>query len=116
MVSRPLGRGLPPVLSPTSGVIMTAPQQLVTSTDVVAFLTEQHEQLKTLMPTVLQSQGPDRLNSFAQVRAVVAAHEALEQEAVHPRAEAEVGQEVVQARLDEEAAAEKAIADLEGLD
>jgi hemerythrin superfamily protein len=95
---------------------MTAPQQLVTSTDVVAFLTEQHEQLKTLMPTVLQSQGPDRLNSFAQVRAVLAAHEALEQEAVHPRAEAEVGQEVVQARLDEEAAAEKAIADLEGLD
>jgi hypothetical protein len=95
---------------------MSTPQNLVTSTDVVAFLTEQHEQLKTLMPTVLQRPGPERSSRFAQVRAVLAAHEALEQEAVHLRAEAEVGQDVVQARLSEEAAAEKAIADLEGLD
>lgn len=40
----------------------------------------------------------------------------LEQGAVHPRAKVEVGEEVVQARLDEEAAAVKVIAALAGLD
>ena len=95
---------------------MTAPQYLASTADVVSFLTEQHEQLKSLMPTVLERQGPERTNRFAQVRAVLAAHEALEQEAVHPRAMAEVDEEVVQARLNEESAAENAIADLEQLD
>lgn len=90
--------------------------ELATNSDVVSFLTDQHEQLKTLMPTVLEVQGQQRANRFAQVRSMLAAHEALEQEAVHPRAEADAGDAVVQARLAEEAAAADAIADLERLD
>ena len=95
---------------------MAASQNLVSSAEVVSFLTNQHEQLKSLMPTVLEGQGPERAKRFAHVRAVLAAHEALEQEAVHPRAQAQAGAEVVQGRLDEEATAEKAIADLEQMD
>jgi hypothetical protein len=52
--------------------------------DVVEFLTDQHEQLKALMPRVLLVTGEERRRLFDEVRETLARHEAAEEAVLRP--------------------------------
>ena len=86
--------------------------------DVVSFLKAQHVQIKTLLQQVSGSKGPQRQETFDQLRRLLAVHETAEEEVVHPRARRELsdGDEVVSARLAEEHSGKQALADIEKLD
>ena len=85
------------------------------TTDVVRFLKEQHEQVKGLFAQVLTAHGKDRERYFFDLRRLLAVHETAEEEIVHPAAKKAVpnGAAVVAARLAEEKAAKKVLAELE---
>lgn len=82
--------------------------------ELVDFLTEQHDQLKSLLPKVIQAGGAERKDLWRQVRQTLAVHEALEQETVHPAA-AQLTEEVDSPRVEEESEAADTIAELEGM-
>jgi hemerythrin superfamily protein len=86
--------------------------------DVVAFLVNQHQQIKDLFEQVTKSAGEERENAFTKLRRLLAVHETAEEEVVHPRARKELddGDEVVDARLQEENEAKQTLSTLEGLD
>lgn len=87
-------------------------------TDVVEFLTDQHERIKSLFDKTLSSSGPQRKDAFLTLRRLLAVHETGEEEIVHPRAKRKLaaGSQVVRARLAEEHQAKVALAALEKLD
>jgi hypothetical protein len=87
-------------------------------TDVVEFLTEQHERIKSLFDKTLSSSGSRRKEAFLTLRRLLAVHETGEEEIVHPRARRKLdrGREVVWLRLAEEHEAKVALAELEKLD
>lgn len=89
-----------------------------TSQDVVTFLTDQHEKIKTLFAEVLDHSGEQRSESFVALRRLLAVHETAEEEVVHPEAKRSIpnGETVVGARLQEENEAKQTLAELEKLD
>ncbi len=89
-----------------------------TADDVIAFLTGQHEQIKSLFAQVKSTNGSERDDAFTQLRRLLAVHETAEEEIVHPRARRELpnGDEVVRDRLEEENEGKQALAELEKLD
>jgi hypothetical protein len=86
--------------------------------DVVTFLEEQHDQIEAACEQVLSSRGEDRKNLFVALRRLLAVHETAEEEIVHPAARRALanGDEIVDARLQEENEAKKVLAELEDLD
>ncbi len=86
--------------------------------DVIDFLTDQHEQIKSLFTETLALSGEERERAFRDLRRLLAVHETAEEEIVHPRAKHKVpgGEKIVEARLEEENAAKKALAELESLE
>ncbi|HYB38212.1 MAG TPA: hemerythrin domain-containing protein [Mycobacterium sp.] len=86
--------------------------------DVVDFLVGQHQQIKSLFAQTLSSSGKQRENAFLELRRLLAVHETVEEEIVHPRAKRKLsnGQKVVGARLEEEHEAKTVLAELEKLD
>jgi hemerythrin superfamily protein len=86
--------------------------------DVVGFLKEQHEEIKSLFSQVAASHGEDRKKAFFALRRLLAVHETAEEEIVHPAARRVLtdGDTVIDARLREEHEAKKVLADLEKLD
>jgi hemerythrin superfamily protein len=88
------------------------------SGDVIGFLKGQHEQIKGLFEQVLAAKGSAREKSFTTLKDLMAAHEAAEEEVVHPAAKRVIagGPAEVAARLKEENEAKKALAALEKLD
>src|SRR4051812_19728136 len=86
--------------------------------DVVGYLKQQHQQIKLRMEQVMASTGSHREDSFTELRRLLAVHETAEEEVVHPRAQQVLdrGESVIQARLEEEHEAKKALAELETLD
>jgi hemerythrin superfamily protein len=86
--------------------------------DVVAFLIAQHQQIKDLFEQVTRSSADDREQAFTALRRLLAVHETAEEEIVHPRARQELsdGDDVVDARLQEENEAKQKLATLESLD
>jgi hemerythrin superfamily protein len=86
--------------------------------DVVAFLKEQHNEVKTLLEAVSNARGPARAKAFFNLRRTLAVHETAEEEIVHPAARRALpnGAEVVDARLREENAAKIALTKLEKLE
>ena len=86
--------------------------------DVVAFLKSQHNQIKDGFERVLVAQGKERERAFTDLRRLLAVHETAEEEIVHPAARRALrdGSTIVSARLREENAAKKALAELETLD
>jgi hemerythrin superfamily protein len=97
---------------------MTHSTTIDSARDVVAFLKDQHEQIKALFERVEQTSADEREQAFTDLRRLLAVHETAEEEVVHPRARRELpdGDAVVTARLDEEEAAKKALVELEKLD
>lgn len=91
---------------------------LRSSRDVVTLLTEQHQQIKSLFASTLQSSGEQREKAFFELRRLLAVHETAEEQVVHPRAKSDVpdGESIVEARLAEEQEAKEALAELEDLD
>jgi hypothetical protein len=86
--------------------------------DVVAYLKEQHSQIKALFSQTVEASGKEREESFAQLRRLLAVHETAEEEIVHPAARQTLpdGENVVEARLAEEHEAKEMLAALEKLD
>lgn len=86
--------------------------------DVIDLLIGQHQQIKSLFEATLSSSGKERESSFRDLRRLLAVHETAEEEIVHPRAKHKIpnGDKVIQARLEEENEAKKALAELEELD
>ncbi len=87
-------------------------------TDVVGFLKEQHEQIKTMFADVIAARGEERQRAFIALRRLLAVHETAEEEIVHPAARRALpdGEAIVDARLKEENEAKKALTELEKLD
>jgi hemerythrin superfamily protein len=88
------------------------------SKDVVGFLKSQHAQIKTLFEQVIAETGSERLNSFAHLKRLMAAHEAAEEQVVHPTAKAAIagGPAEVATRTKEEREAKRALSELAVLD
>jgi hemerythrin superfamily protein len=91
---------------------------IASGTDVVSFLKEQHQQVKALFETVLAAQGEEREKAFYSLRRMLAVHETAEEEIVHPAARRSLadGEQIVNARLQEENEAKKVLGELEKLD
>jgi hypothetical protein len=89
-----------------------------TGTDVIAFLKEQHQEVKDAFTRVTTVRGEERARAFSALRRLMAVHETAEEEIVHPAARKALvdGPRIVDARLREEKAAKTALAELEKLD
>lgn len=87
-------------------------------TDVVDFLVKQHEQIKTLFTETLSASGKERERAFVELRRLLAVHETVEEETVHPRAKRKVpnARAMVEERLEEEHEAKARLQKLEKLD
>jgi hemerythrin superfamily protein len=95
----------------------TSTPSSATDGDVVAFLQQQHDQVRTLLDEVVESVGSERQQSFDAVRELLARHETAEEIVVRPLTrKAPAGDRIAQARMDEENEAKKALAELEKLD
>ncbi|AEW97252.1 MULTISPECIES: hemerythrin domain-containing protein [Streptomycetaceae] len=88
------------------------------SNDVVLLLKSQHEEVRRLMDEVLARTGKERAAAFGRLVHLLAVHETAEEEVVHPYARRAVagGDQVVSARLKEEAAAKHTLSALEDAD
>jgi hemerythrin superfamily protein len=85
--------------------------------DVVAFLKEQHQQIKALFREVRATTGDTRSENFHALRRLLAVHETAEEEIVHPAARKSLanGEAIVEVRLQEEKKAKVALTALENL-
>ena len=96
------------------------PETFVQSTDdVVAFLKGQHNLIKDMFDDVLYASEPKaREKAFVDLRQLLAVHETAEEMVVHPRARREMsgGDEIVDARLQEEHEAKEELSKLESMD
>jgi hemerythrin superfamily protein len=95
-----------------------ADNALKSPSDVIDLLTDQHEQIKSLFTETLVLAGDERVRAFRDLRRLLAVHETAEEEIVHPRAKQKLpgGEQIVDARLEEENEAKGALAELESLD
>jgi hemerythrin superfamily protein len=85
--------------------------------DVVEFLTDQHEQLRALMPRVLQASGQERRTLFDEVRETLARHEAAEEAVLRPLTrQAPGGEEQAAGRTEEEDSAKNLLGLIERYD
>lgn len=86
--------------------------------DVVSFLKKQHEEIKSCFERVSSATGEQKQDEFDHLRRLLAVHETAEEEIVHPRAKREIanGEQVVDARLQEENEAKHVLSELEKLD
>ncbi|VBA53305.1 hemerythrin domain-containing protein [Mycobacterium pseudokansasii] len=91
---------------------------LKSPTDVIDFLVDQHEQIKSLFAKTLSSSGKQREEAFLELRRLLAVHKTAEEEIVHPRAKRKIagGEAVVTKRLEEEHEAKTVLSELEKLD
>lgn len=85
--------------------------------DVVAFLTAQHQQVRTLLDEVLATTGAERQRCFDEVRELLARHETAEEMIVRPLTrKAPDGRDVAAARMAEENEAKEVLAKLEKME
>lgn len=85
--------------------------------DVVQFLIAQHQQIRSLMDTVLSSTGEARQRAFDDVRELLARHETAEEMIVRPLTrKAPAGDQVADGRMAEENEAKEVLADLEKME
>jgi hemerythrin superfamily protein len=82
--------------------------------DVVDLLLDQHNRIKELLSRVMDGQGAVKRDAFEDLVRLLAVHESAEEQIVHPRTRksAEGGDQIVQARLQEEHEAKHVLAQL----
>ena len=97
---------------------MTTHTAVTSPTDVVDFLSGQHEQIRSLFAKALAETGQAREKAFVNLRRMLAVHETVEEEIVHPRAKRKIadGEAVVDRHLEEEREAKTVLQQLEKLD
>jgi hemerythrin superfamily protein len=84
--------------------------------DVVELLLEQHDHIRSLFASVQSSKTAAKQARFEELRRFLAVHETAEELVTHPRARtADGGNEVVDARLEEETESKKILAELDGM-
>jgi hemerythrin superfamily protein len=101
------------------GAIAVVETFVQSTDDVVNFLKAQHNLIKDMFDDVLSASSDDaRQKAFVDLRQLLAVHETAEELVVHPRARGELsnGDEVVDARLQEEHEAKEQLQRLESLD
>jgi hemerythrin superfamily protein len=84
--------------------------------DVIGILYEQHAQVQDLFERVEKSSAGTRQEAFDELTAFLIAHETAEQAVLRPVSRETAGEDVVQARLQEEEKANQVIAELKKLD
>jgi hemerythrin superfamily protein len=84
--------------------------------DVIRVLLEQHSRIRDLFSEVLSMEGEHKKHAFDDLRALLAVHETAEEMVLRPVTKETAGQAVVDARNQEEAEANKVLAELEKLD
>jgi hemerythrin superfamily protein len=94
------------------------PEMLVeTPSDVIKFLEAQHDLIEDMFDDVLHaSDTKAREAAFVALRQLLAVHETAEEMIVHPRVRGEGGDELVDARLQEEHDAKELLSSIESLD
>lgn len=86
------------------------------SPDVVTLLLEQHQQIRELFAAVRTSSGREQQESFERLRRLLAVHETAEELITHPWVRlTEGGNDVVDARLEEETESKKLLAAIDGM-
>ncbi|MEV5598573.1 hemerythrin domain-containing protein [Streptomyces sp. NPDC052496] len=86
--------------------------------DVVELLKQQHRQIRELFDEVGDSKDADRTDAFHRLVRLLAVHETAEEEVVHPYARRHLagGDQVVDARIEEEERAKQVLSELSSLD
>jgi len=94
---------------------MTRGPKTGTETDAVDLLIHQHKEIRGLIKQVGDKAGVARAEAFDRLRRFLAVHETAEEEVVHPvaRRSLDNGDEVVDARLEEENESKKMLQALE---
>ena len=94
------------------------PEMLVeTPSDVVKFLEAQHDLIEDMFDEVLHASDTEaREAAFVALRQLLAVHETAEEMFIHPRARGEVGDQLVDLRLQEEHDAKELLSHIESLD
>ncbi|HEX2063629.1 MAG TPA: hemerythrin domain-containing protein [Acidimicrobiales bacterium] len=97
---------------------MSSNQPTADGQDVVDFLLRQHREAEGLFAQAAAATGEARREPFEQLVRLLAGHETAEEEIVYPaiRSSLPDGDRLAEARLAEESAAKKALADLESTD
>ncbi|MEV5509878.1 hemerythrin domain-containing protein [Streptomyces orinoci] len=98
---------------------MTEQAQQGPGDDVVLLLKEQHVRIRQLFHDVRAASGDQRREAFRELVRMLAVHETAEEEVVHPSARqalGETGDQVVDARLEEERQAKEVLSRLDGMD
>jgi hypothetical protein len=97
---------------------MSAPAETLAVNDVLDELIRQHGEIRDLFIETLRGTGIERARTFARLRRLLAVHETVEQEIVHPLARRTFpgGAGIVADRLAEERAAEAVLAELDAMD
>jgi hemerythrin superfamily protein len=84
--------------------------------DVIRILLEQHARIRELFSQVSAARGDQRTQLFHELRALLAVHETAEEMVLRPATRKTAGEEVADARMQEEAEANQVLAELEKLD
>jgi hemerythrin superfamily protein len=86
--------------------------------DVIEVIRSQHEEIKALFARIESAEPSQREDPFCDLRRLLAVHETAEEEVVHPalRRIGDEGQQVAEARIQEESTAKDKLAALEDLD
>ncbi len=86
--------------------------------DAVDVLTAQHAHIATLLDAAGSASGAVRASAFADLVRLIAIHETVEAQVIHPLARHTIdgGEAIVDARLAEEAIIKMALAELDALD
>jgi hemerythrin superfamily protein len=89
--------------------------EAATQDDVVDLLLAQHQEIRRLFAETEGTGGQARAESFDRLRRLLAVHETAEEQVLHPEARRTLddGDQVVDARLDEENQAKRMLEDLE---
>jgi hemerythrin superfamily protein len=84
--------------------------------DVVELLIQQHDHIRSLFASVQSSKTAAKQARFEELRRFLAVHETAEELVTHPNARtADGGNDVVDARLEEETESKKILAELDGM-
>jgi hypothetical protein len=94
---------------------MTRRSETRTEADAVDLLIHQHKEIRRLIQQVDDKTGEARAKAFERLRRLLAVHETAEEEVVHPvaRRSLDNGDEVIDARLEEENESKKMLQALE---
>jgi hemerythrin superfamily protein len=84
--------------------------------DVIRVLLEQHARVRELFSDVKSAEGEHKQHAFDELRALLAVHETAEEMVLRPVTAKTAGQDVVDARNQEESEANEVLKELEKLD